>query len=149
MALKDDRVEQCLRSCGCEFQMWGPKQEKVIFNTSLTLFGEFRSSYLGKATAMQKQFYSLLSVSEVFSCVQTMVYGFQHSNIIEMTRKPSTFLCRNLNRGSKRAATQSTGEVSSSVCQHRTGSSDREGHIHQGSRRFGRELCVSSFWIPN
>ena len=27
MALKDDRVEQCLRSCGSEFQMWGPKQE--------------------------------------------------------------------------------------------------------------------------
>ena len=26
---KDDRVEQCLRSCGSEFQMWGPKQEKV------------------------------------------------------------------------------------------------------------------------
>ena len=26
MALKDDRVEQCLRSCGSEFQMWGPKQ---------------------------------------------------------------------------------------------------------------------------
>ena len=29
LALKDDRVEQCLRSCGSEFQMWGPKQEKV------------------------------------------------------------------------------------------------------------------------
>ena len=29
MALKDDRVEQSLRSCGIEFQMWGPKQEKV------------------------------------------------------------------------------------------------------------------------
>ena len=30
MALKkDDRVEQCLRSYGSEFQMWGPKQEKV------------------------------------------------------------------------------------------------------------------------
>ena len=28
MALKDDRVEQCLRSCGSEFQMWGPKQKK-------------------------------------------------------------------------------------------------------------------------
>ena len=27
MALKDDRVEQCLRACGSEFQMWGPKQE--------------------------------------------------------------------------------------------------------------------------
>ena len=27
--LKYDRVEQCLRSCGSEFQMWGPKQEKV------------------------------------------------------------------------------------------------------------------------
>ena len=26
---KDDRVEQCLRSCGSEVQMWGPKQEKV------------------------------------------------------------------------------------------------------------------------
>ena len=22
-------VEQCLRSCGSEFQMWGPKLEKV------------------------------------------------------------------------------------------------------------------------
>ena len=29
LALKDDRVEQCLRTCGSEFQMWGPKQEKV------------------------------------------------------------------------------------------------------------------------
>ena len=29
MALKDDRVEQCLRSCGIEFQLWGPKQENV------------------------------------------------------------------------------------------------------------------------
>ena len=29
LALKDDRVEQCLRSCGSEFQMWGSKQEKV------------------------------------------------------------------------------------------------------------------------
>ena len=29
LALKDDRVEQCLRSCGIEFQMRGPKQEKV------------------------------------------------------------------------------------------------------------------------
>ena len=28
MALKDDRVEQCLRSCGRKFQMWGPKQER-------------------------------------------------------------------------------------------------------------------------
>ena len=26
LALKDDRAEQCLRSCGSEFQMWGPKQ---------------------------------------------------------------------------------------------------------------------------
>ena len=29
LALKDDRVEQCLRSCGSEFQMWGPKKEKA------------------------------------------------------------------------------------------------------------------------
>ena len=29
LALKDDRVKQCLRSCGSEFQMCGPKQEKV------------------------------------------------------------------------------------------------------------------------
>ena len=29
LALKDDRVEQCLRSCGSKFQMWGPKQGKV------------------------------------------------------------------------------------------------------------------------
>ena len=28
-ALKDDRAEQCLRSCGSEFQMWGPKAEYV------------------------------------------------------------------------------------------------------------------------
>ena len=27
LALKDDRVEQCLRSCGSEIQMWGPKQK--------------------------------------------------------------------------------------------------------------------------
>ena len=30
LALKNDRVEQCLRSSGREFQMWGPKQEKTI-----------------------------------------------------------------------------------------------------------------------
>ena len=29
LALNGDRVEQCLRSCGSEFQMWVPKQEKV------------------------------------------------------------------------------------------------------------------------
>ena len=29
MALKDDRVEQCLRSCGSEFQMWGRELERV------------------------------------------------------------------------------------------------------------------------
>ena len=29
MALKDDRVEQCLRSCGNELPMWDTKQEKV------------------------------------------------------------------------------------------------------------------------
>ena len=28
LALKDDRVEQCLSSCESEFQMWDPKQEK-------------------------------------------------------------------------------------------------------------------------
>ena len=28
LALKDNKVDQCLRSCGSEFQMWGPKQEK-------------------------------------------------------------------------------------------------------------------------
>ena len=28
--LKDDRVEQYLRSCGSEFQLRGPKQEKVL-----------------------------------------------------------------------------------------------------------------------
>ena len=28
MALKDHRVEQCLRSCGSEFQVWGPKEER-------------------------------------------------------------------------------------------------------------------------
>ena len=28
LASKDDRVEQCLRSYGSEFQMWGPKQER-------------------------------------------------------------------------------------------------------------------------
>ena len=37
MTLKDDRVEQRLRSCGSEFQMWGPKQEKMrnSFQTAL------------------------------------------------------------------------------------------------------------------
>ena len=34
MALKDDKVEQCLRSCGSELQMWGPKQEKVRIHES-------------------------------------------------------------------------------------------------------------------
>ena len=29
LALKDDRVDQYLRSCGGEFQVWGPKQEKM------------------------------------------------------------------------------------------------------------------------
>ena len=35
LALKDDRTEQYLRSCGCEFQMSGPKQEKTAKATSL------------------------------------------------------------------------------------------------------------------
>ena len=39
MALKDDRVEQCLRSCGSEFQMWGPKQEKVRNHESCVFAG--------------------------------------------------------------------------------------------------------------
>ena len=30
LALKDERVEQCLRSCGSEFQMWGPEQESWV-----------------------------------------------------------------------------------------------------------------------
>ena len=29
LALKDDRVEKCLRSCVSEFQLWGPKHEKA------------------------------------------------------------------------------------------------------------------------
>ena len=29
LALKDDGVEQCLRSCGSEFQLWDSKQEKA------------------------------------------------------------------------------------------------------------------------
>ena len=29
LALKNDRVKQCLRSCGRELQVWGPKQEKA------------------------------------------------------------------------------------------------------------------------
>ena len=29
LTLKDDRAEQCLRTCGSEFQMCSPKQEKV------------------------------------------------------------------------------------------------------------------------
>ena len=37
MALKDDRIEQCLRSCGSEFHMWGPKQEKLKDRRSLSL----------------------------------------------------------------------------------------------------------------
>ena len=35
MALKDDRVEQCLRSCGSEFQMWGAKAGEVAKTMSL------------------------------------------------------------------------------------------------------------------
>ena len=38
LALKDDRVEQCLRSCGSEFQMWGPKEEKVQNTRVLRLY---------------------------------------------------------------------------------------------------------------
>ena len=38
LALKDDRVEQCLRSCGCEFQMWGPKLEKLRKQRVLRLY---------------------------------------------------------------------------------------------------------------
>ena len=37
--LKDDvYVEQCLRSCGSKFQMWGPKQEKVQKPRALRLY---------------------------------------------------------------------------------------------------------------
>ena len=38
LVFKDDRVEQCLRSCGSEFQMWGPKQEKVQKSRVLRLY---------------------------------------------------------------------------------------------------------------
>ena len=38
MALKDDRVEQCLRSCGSEFQMWSPKEDKVQKPRALPLY---------------------------------------------------------------------------------------------------------------
>ena len=31
-------VEQCLRSCGSEFQMWGPNQEKGAKAMSLCLY---------------------------------------------------------------------------------------------------------------
>ena len=52
MALKDDRVQQCLRSGGSEFQMWAPKQEKeksislafVLLDFSLPAF---KSSLMG------------------------------------------------------------------------------------------------------
>ena len=38
LALKDDRVEQCLRSCGSEFQTWGPKQEQMRKPRVLSLY---------------------------------------------------------------------------------------------------------------
>ena len=33
------KIEQCLSSCGSEFQMWGPKQEKVRKPRVLRLYG--------------------------------------------------------------------------------------------------------------
>ena len=35
LALKDDRVAQCLRSCGSEFQMWGSKARESAEARSL------------------------------------------------------------------------------------------------------------------
>ena len=65
-------------------------------------FGKFASSDLGKATATQKQRYSLLRCVQYFR-VSKQWYGFQHINVIETARKPLAFLCRNLNSGSIRA----------------------------------------------
>ena len=44
MALKEERVEQCLRSCGSEFQMWSPKQEKVRKPTMSLVFVHIRDA---------------------------------------------------------------------------------------------------------
>ena len=44
LALKDDRVAQCLRSCGSEFQMWGPKQEKsLVLLRPVNQYGHIRA----------------------------------------------------------------------------------------------------------
>ena len=37
LSLKDDRVEQCLRSCGSEFQMWGPRERAKAMSLAFVL----------------------------------------------------------------------------------------------------------------
>ena len=43
LVLKDERVEQCLRSCGSEFQLWGSKAKEGAKATSLAfVFSDFQ-----------------------------------------------------------------------------------------------------------
>ena len=48
LALKDERSAQCARSCGNEFQMWGPKQEKVQKSQVLHLFNWIFSMWVSE-----------------------------------------------------------------------------------------------------
>ena len=52
LALKDDRVEQCLRSCGSEFQMWGPKQNKHESHDSCVCIAGFSACGCQKKSAV-------------------------------------------------------------------------------------------------
>ena len=52
LALKDGRVEQCLRSCGNEFQMWDPKQERVRKARVLRFGAGFSSSFSSASSSL-------------------------------------------------------------------------------------------------
>ena len=48
LALKDERIEQCLRYCGNELQVWGPKQEHSLHLQFICPLNAIHHSYWGK-----------------------------------------------------------------------------------------------------
>ena len=76
--MKDDRVEQCLRSCGSKFHIWGPKQDKVrkpsvlrlycwIFNMRVS--EEERSARDGVKTRSSSENWLMITYTALFSAL--------------------------------------------------------------------------------
>ena len=68
--LKDDRVEQCLRSCGSEFQTWDPKQGKVRKPRVLRLY-----CWIFSMRMSERCFVLIIMFIKVFLCI---VLAYEH-----------------------------------------------------------------------